>query len=99
MAIHSSNEGHEHEVKWMTINRRLALIGYWVKWEYSPYTIMHRYAIGKAGEKNRWVFTKTKTQRKLWSRCFGLMQHTKEPNNVRCTTEDEVADKRQAMGA
>ena len=48
---YSNQEGHEHEVKWMTINRRLALIGYWVKWEFSPYTIMHRYAIGKTGEK------------------------------------------------
>ena len=46
-----TREGHEHEVKWMTINRRLALIGYWVKWEFSPYTIMHRYAIGKEWEK------------------------------------------------
>ena len=42
---------HEHEVKWMTINRKLSLIGFWVKWEFSPYQLAHRYAIGKEWEK------------------------------------------------
>lgn len=50
MAISSKEEG-EHEVKWMTINRKLWALGYWVKWEFSPYMSMHRYAIGKEGEK------------------------------------------------
>jgi hypothetical protein len=47
---YSNREGHEHEVKWMTINRKLWEHGYWVKWEFSTYQFAHRYAIGRYKE-------------------------------------------------
>jgi hypothetical protein len=46
-----TREGHEHEVKWNTINRRLNSLGFWVMWEFSHLQMEHRYAIGRDNER------------------------------------------------
>ena len=49
MAI-GSREGHEHEMKWITVNRFLGDVGFWVKWQRDFYTDQYKYALGKRGE-------------------------------------------------
>ncbi len=46
-----TREGHEHEVKWMTLSNRLQSRGFWVKWQYDYTTVEYKYAIGLKGEK------------------------------------------------
>jgi hypothetical protein len=46
-----TREGHEHEVKWNTIDRRLTELGYRVKWAFNYHTHGHQYGIFRSGER------------------------------------------------
>lgn len=49
MPVYSSDE---HEVKWSTIDRRLTVLGYRVKWAFNYHTAHgYQYGIFKRGEK------------------------------------------------
>lgn len=40
----------EHDRKWVVINLRLNIVGYWVKWQPNLMTAEKDYAIGRGGE-------------------------------------------------
>ena len=46
-----TEDGYKHDFKWISIDKKLNSIGFWVRWQRDFITYQYKYAIGLKGEK------------------------------------------------